>query len=280
LHPDERDSLKDYLLSQYAGVLSEEQILRHIRDHVGLEIAEQQVDLVLEVAGEGASILDVGSGYGSFVLAARKKGLHAVGIETAPFEVGYARARLSEEVLGVDDEKVYLNGSGLELPLGSESFDAVTLWNVLEHVEDYKRLLKECIRVLKPEGFLFIVCPNYTALRREAHYQIFWPPFLSKRLGSLYLRLRGRNPAFFERNIFYRSNWGVLFTLKSHGLKIFDIRKSKIEKPDSIGNPKVRDAVAFLHRAHLSRILHVLLRLSFLNPFKNSVFVYARKERA
>jgi SAM-dependent methyltransferase len=269
--------LHSYLRNQYAGVLNEEQINRHIKDHIGLEIANQQVDVILKAVSEGGSILDVGSGFGSFVLAARQRGFNAVGIETEPFEVNYARARLSEEMSSADKEKIYFIGSGLELPFKLESFNAVTLWNVLEHVDDYKQLLKECIRVLRPEGFLFVVCPNCIALRREAHYQIFWPPFIPKKLGRLYLKLRGKNPAFFEKCIFYRSNWGVLFTLKKYGLEIFDTRKAKLEELDLISNRKVREAITFLNRNHLSWILHFLMALSFLNPFKNSVFVYARK---
>jgi MPBQ/MSBQ methyltransferase len=269
--------LRNYLRSQYLGVLNEGQINQHIQDHVGLEIANEQVDLILKVISKENRILDVGAGFGSFVFAARQRGVNAVGIETEMFEVWYSRERLQEENSGEDLQNIYLVGTGLELPFESESFNVVTLWNVLEHVDDYKQLLKEGIRVLTPGGFIFLVCPNYAAFRSEAHYHVIWPPLIPKKLGSLYLKLRGRNPAFFEKCIFYRSNWGVLFTLKKYGLEIFDIRKDKLKELDSIRNRRIRQIITLLNRFHLSWILHFLLALSFINPFKNSVFIYARK---
>jgi MPBQ/MSBQ methyltransferase len=271
--------LHNYLGSKYVGVLNEEQIMRHVREHVGLEIANEQVDLIVKVIGRSDDILDVGSGFGSFVLAARNRGLKAVGIEIEPFEVSYARERLAESVSMADRQNVYIAGSGLAIPFKSETFDVVTLWNVLEHVNDYKQLIKECIRVLRPEGFLFVVCPNYMAFRREAHYQIFWPPFIPRKLGSLYLKLRGKNPAFFETCIFYRTNWGVLLTLRQYGLKIFDIRKEKLKKLDSINNRKIRRIINWLYRIRLSWLIHLLLVISFINPFKNSIFLYAGKRK-
>jgi SAM-dependent methyltransferase len=45
------------------------------------------------------------------------------------------------------------------LPLADSSYDAVLLINVLEHVFDYKQLLAESVRVLKPEGVLVVIVP-------------------------------------------------------------------------------------------------------------------------
>ena len=42
----------------------------------------------------------------------------------------------------------------------SESFDIVTCLEVLEHVPDPKELVKTCINLLKPEGFLFLSTIN------------------------------------------------------------------------------------------------------------------------
>ena len=75
----------------------------------------------------------------------------------------------------------------------------------------------EAIRVLKPGGLLYVVCPNYAALRREAHYHVLWLPLMPRRIASRYLRWRGRNPAFFEQHIYYRTNTGVTAFLRRHG---------------------------------------------------------------
>lgn len=45
------------------------------------------------------------------------------------------------------------------LPFPDQTYDGVTLINVLEHVFAYRELLKESLRVLKPGGQLVIVVP-------------------------------------------------------------------------------------------------------------------------
>lgn len=45
------------------------------------------------------------------------------------------------------------------LPIGSGKYDAVLLINVLEHVFEYRQLLGETVRVLRPGGTIIIVVP-------------------------------------------------------------------------------------------------------------------------
>lgn len=271
------EELLEYLRSQYAGIFNEQQIARHIEDYIGLEIADRQVDQVLGRSARGSRILDVGSGFGSFVLAARRRGLDAIGIEIAPFEVEFARRRLREEIPGDDPNHVYCLGSGLDLPFKAESFDVVTLWNVLEHVSDYRRLLSEAVRVLRPGGYLYIVCPNYASFRKEAHYHVFWPSLLPRKVGRYYLKSRGKDPGFFETSIFYRTNWGVLYALKRLGLEIHDFTSDKLLDPTKINHKKIRNLLVSLQRVNLLWVIRFWLMLNFYNPFKNSVVLYVRK---
>jgi 2-polyprenyl-3-methyl-5-hydroxy-6-metoxy-1,4-benzoquinol methylase len=60
--------------------------------------------------------------------------------------------------------------------LPKESFDAITLWHVLEHVHnlhDYMGFLKS---LLKPGGKLFIAVPNYTSAD-AAIYRLAWAAY-------------------------------------------------------------------------------------------------------
>ena len=45
------------------------------------------------------------------------------------------------------------------LPIAGESFDHVLFINVLEHIFEYRALLREAVRVLKPEGSIVVVAP-------------------------------------------------------------------------------------------------------------------------
>ena len=271
------DTLLGHLREQYDGVLDEAGIQRHVRDYVDVELAGGLVDMVLRQAGRPRKLLDVGSGYGSFVLGARERGVDACGIELAPFEVGFARERLRRVRPDDDEMEVYREGSALELPWRAGEFDVVTLWNVLEHVPDGNAALAEAIRVLAPGGFLYVICPNYAAFRSEAHYHVFWPSLLPRRAAAAYLRWRGRNPEFFARHVFYRTNAGVTRFLRRRGLRLFDLRVDRFDNPGTINNARVRQAFLLLQRTGLLRLAKILLQLALLNPFKSSIALYARK---
>jgi MPBQ/MSBQ methyltransferase len=272
-----KDDLRAYLKAQYDGVLNDKQIQRQIEDYVGFAIAEKQLEHVLQTAGQPKKIIDIGCGFGSFVYAARKKEIKAVGIDIAEFEIDFARRRLSREPATGNPDEVYRIASGLDLPFQAESFDVVTMWNILEHVQDYKRLLKEAYRVLAPGGLLYIVCPNYFALRREAHYFVFWPLFLPKACASVYLKMLGKKPDFFKKNIFYRLNWPVLAALRALGMRLFDARETKLLRNDLITSGSTKRILLIVNKLNMLWLVKILLRFSFYNPFKSSIELYAKK---
>lgn len=58
-------------------------------------------------------------------------------------------------------EKVrFICGDATNLPCENESFDAVTMFDVLEHIPDHQKAVSEALRVLKPKGFLLVSSPN------------------------------------------------------------------------------------------------------------------------
>ena len=67
-----------------------------------------------------------------------------------------------------------------DMPYPADCFDAVILSEVLEHVEDDARALREAYRVLKPGGVLAVTVPN-------ANYPFWWDP-INKTLERLFKR--------------------------------------------------------------------------------------------
>jgi SAM-dependent methyltransferase len=66
----------------------------------------------------------------------------------------------------------FLCGDAARLPFGDETFDAVTMFDVLEHVQEDRQAVSEALRVLRPGGAVLISTPNlnwrfpyYRALR-------------------------------------------------------------------------------------------------------------------
>src|SRR5439155_19009680 len=51
-----------------------------------------------------------------------------------------------------------------EASFADESFDAITLLSVLEHASDPLALLRECGRVVRPCGALYVIVPNVESL--------------------------------------------------------------------------------------------------------------------
>lgn len=112
----------------------------------------------------GRRLLDVGCGAGQFLRAAIQAGWDAEGLE-----LNWANATaVSESGMRV------FTGTIEEAAYPSRTFDVVTLWDVLEHVDDPMTFLKETLRVLKPDGLVFLQSPNIHS-DVAACWGIRWP---------------------------------------------------------------------------------------------------------
>jgi SAM-dependent methyltransferase len=97
-----------------------------------------------------ARLLDAGAGRGRFVAAARGAGYEATGIEPSARGVAGARAIGAPVVrAGIADA-----------PIEPGSLDAVTLWHVLEHLDDPAAALATILGWLRPGGALLLGVPN------------------------------------------------------------------------------------------------------------------------
>jgi SAM-dependent methyltransferase len=54
----------------------------------------------------------------------------------------------------------FVCGDATALEFADESFDAVTMFDVLEHIPDHERAVAEALRVLRPGGYLLVSAPN------------------------------------------------------------------------------------------------------------------------
>ncbi|MCC6532415.1 MAG: class I SAM-dependent methyltransferase [Burkholderiales bacterium] len=95
-------------------------------------------------------LLDVGCSSGAFLLAARDCAVNARGVEPAPSAAASARAA------GLD----VFTGTLEQAAFPAASFDAVTLFEVIEHLPRPLPLLRECHRILRPGGMLLIGTGN------------------------------------------------------------------------------------------------------------------------
>jgi GT2 family glycosyltransferase/SAM-dependent methyltransferase len=54
----------------------------------------------------------------------------------------------------------FVCGDATDLPFADETFDAVTMFDLVEHVPNDRRAIREAFRVLRPRGFLIVSTPN------------------------------------------------------------------------------------------------------------------------
>lgn len=223
--PGEADELVAYLHRLYANVFTPDAIRAHLDNHAGFAFAGYTRDLLAPRVPKGARILDFGCGFGSAVLVAREHGYDALGIELASFEVEFARRRLKRIRPQDDPDEIFMLADATKIDLPAASFDVVSFWNVLEHIENCRDMLASAWRLLKPGAIAYIICPNYAAERDEAHYHIPWKPELrhDRTKAAAYIRSQGRDSTYFETSIFCRTNREILGVLDQLGFEPLDI---------------------------------------------------------
>ncbi len=105
----------------------------------------------------GRDVLDAGcgEGYGCRLLAELGDARRCVGIDVDEHTVAAARSRY-----GTLETVEFEAGDVTSLPFDDASFDVVTCFETIEHVEAQQRAVAELARVLRPGGVLLISSPN------------------------------------------------------------------------------------------------------------------------
>lgn len=107
--------------------------------------------LVRRFSGRSAGVLlDVGCATGAFLAFMAAHGWQVQGVEPSPRAAAIARQR------GLPIHNRVLT----EAALSPDTFDVVTLWDVLEHIPDPLDTLRAAGRVLKPGGVIIVRVPS------------------------------------------------------------------------------------------------------------------------
>ncbi len=142
-----RDELEPFYRADYHqfrhATMTAEEITRDVRDFRGGRFTHVTIT-------PGGRYLDVGCGLGDMVAKVGALGMRAEGVEVSEVAVAIARARGLEVFHG------RLQDAGFP----DASFDALSMFHVLEHIHDPVDLLRACGPLLKPDGELLVVVPN------------------------------------------------------------------------------------------------------------------------
>ena len=138
--------------------LDEQSYNKVLTNKLQIELDRKRFNYNLEIAEEyikkPGELLDIGAGPGVFVEVARERGWNPTAIEFNSFCVNRIKA------LGIK----CINQPLEKADLHENSFDCITLWAVLEHIQDPQAMLRKINQLLKPNGILVILVPNMDSL--------------------------------------------------------------------------------------------------------------------
>jgi len=191
--------------------------------------------LSLQCNKKKKSILDVGCGYGYFLDLAARNGWHTSGVETMNDAAMMAEKRIGKRNI--------FHGTLKEAKYPDNSFDVITLWDVLFIAENPFEEPKECYRVLKEGGIIGIRLRNISF--QKMAYRIYailpeYPVLCTGMNGSLFRVL-------------------VLMPRPVGGVIHYSLKK--INPQLSLKNPSVFHQYCFSSKS----IYQLLLRVGFTN---------------
>jgi SAM-dependent methyltransferase len=215
--------------------------------------------------------LDIGSGLGTFVLLSALNGRRAVGVEPGAEELALARERAA--ALPAGDPEAFSSGIGEALPYPDASMGGALLHDVLEHVGDWRVVLREARRVLAPGAPLYVKGPSYAVRFVEPHYRLPWLPMLPRPVARRYLRAVGRDAGYFD-HLGYRRRGEVLAELRRLGFALEFPRRAKLHDPASVNRPWMRRIVELAGTPRGRPLLAVAERLAD-SPLQSTIDVVA-----
>lgn len=195
--------------------------------------------MVKKVA-KGKKLLDIGTGTGYFPGFMKKNGFQVTGVEIDPKAREFAIGEFGISVFSPED---FLNR---RIP---GKFDVITLWHVLEHLDNFDLYIDRMLEQLEPGGSLVIALPNCNAYDAR-HYKAYWAgydvprhlwhftPFTLKKLADkhgLEIKKMKRLPLdpFYNAMLSekYRGNKffmisGVIFGKLAYIESLFNVKKS------------------------------------------------------
>jgi SAM-dependent methyltransferase len=129
----------------------------YYHDDTNARAARTKLDYVLRFCPPATRLLDVGSSFGHFLAQARTV-YQASGLEVSPSAAAWAQSMFDVDIVV---------GSIYELDAvvrDRELYDAITCWDVIEHLEDPVGAIDQMRRSLRPGGLLFVSTPDAGAL--------------------------------------------------------------------------------------------------------------------
>lgn len=224
---------KFYLASQSDRVATSE------RDAEKMEMAIGKAN--------GRKLLDVGCSYGFFMDVVARRGWDVYGTELSEYQRNIA----------LKNQKNICGKELKDCGYSENSFDVLTMFDVIEHLESPTAFMKDAYRVIKPGGYFVACTPNINS----------WP---AKFFGKYWLN-------YARMHLYYFDPKSITVLLEKSGFKVM-----KIEKHKRVIQPI--NAIGWMQKhVWIYKILKILIGKTFLGRLKltsglsGNMVVYAQK---
>lgn len=219
----------------------------------------QRLAILARAVPPPGRVLDAGAGRGRFVSAARRAGYDAAGIEPSQRGAGAAAA------LGIPVRQAGIETAAV--PAGS--LDAVTLWHVLEHLDDPGAALATIHGWLRPGGALLVGVPNLASLQARVglerwyhldvprHRVHFTPDGLERLLGRCGFGIVSVHHLLLEHNPF-----GMWQTLVSRWTRQPSYLYNLLKRNAPLGSRDLAVSLAALPLAPLAAVVEAVAGLA------------------
>jgi ubiquinone/menaquinone biosynthesis C-methylase UbiE len=188
------ESLSPSTIARFSS--TKDAVLR-VRRHAGLPCRELLV-------------ADIGCGAGTQSMLWGRDGHRVSGIDINETLIGLARKRAAEAEL----EVCFECASAVKLPWPSESMDVCLLPELLEHVVEWEACLSEAVRILKPDGLLYLSTTNRLCpVQQEFNLPFYswYPGWLKRRYETLSVTTR---PELVHHAKFPAVQWFDFYSLR------------------------------------------------------------------
>ncbi len=191
----------------------------HWREMVSKDIrvfnAYQQAryEWILKIAGnvEGKKVLDLGSGDGTVTYILANAGAIVTGVDNEAQGLKYAKENLESMDTHKTLKYSFIEASAYDLPFEPEEFDIVVHCEVIEHLQEPEKMLKEVQRVLKKGGTCILTTPYKLTEHPQDinHIKEYYPGELQQMLEKYLCNVHTKE----THHLLWRSLYGYEFRL-------------------------------------------------------------------
>lgn len=172
---------------------------------------------------ENATLIDAGCGYGHNSFEFSKYVKKVIAIDTNPKAI--ATCNKQKKKTGNGNLK-FITVNAETIPLQTETADIVISQQVLEHVQNQKKYMREIYRILKKKGVLYLSVPN-KFYPIEPHFKIPFMSLMPKFIANFIARKKGAN----NFDINSPSFWTVKKMLMATGFDTIDYTIKFLNNP-------------------------------------------------